>query len=97
MNEAGQRLASLRANARPVSAAVAAVSLAAENHAVPSDQQPAGGDALPRAIEWLLRQPRRSWETIEMASQKFGLTPLEAAVLFRYFSPNTETYTLEDQ
>ena len=64
---------------------------------MPNDQQPGVGDSLPRAIEWLIRQPRCSWETIEAASEKFALTPLEAAVLFRYFSPNTETYILKDQ
>jgi hypothetical protein len=45
------------------------------------------GEGLRRAVAWLLEQPDLTAEAIEQASQRFDLSPLESAVLFRYFSP----------
>jgi hypothetical protein len=55
------------------------------------------GEALRRAVAWLLEQPERSWSSIEAAAQRFDLSPLESAVLFRYFSPTSSLEDLKDQ
>jgi hypothetical protein len=55
------------------------------------------GEALRRAVDWLAAQPEPSHARIEEASQRFGLSPLEAAVLFRYFSLVTPSFNDEDQ
>jgi hypothetical protein len=55
------------------------------------------GEGLRRAIAWLAGQPERSFELIEEAGQRFSLSPLESAVLFRYFSPSTEFLYKSDQ
>jgi hypothetical protein len=49
----------------------------------------AEGDGFRRAVAWLLDRPQRTWQDIEAASQRFGLSPLESAVLFRFFSPSS--------
>jgi hypothetical protein len=49
------------------------------------------------AIAWLAGQPTRSREQIEQASQRFGLSPLDAAVLFRFFSTETTELYNKDQ
>jgi hypothetical protein len=59
---------------------------AADNSRVGASADPTGGDSFQRALAWLLEQPVRTLEAIEEASARFGLTPLESAVLFRYFS-----------
>lgn len=43
------------------------------------------GENLRRAIRWLAEQPSRDSKTIETASIKFDLTPLEEAFLLRHF------------
>jgi hypothetical protein len=53
------------------------------------------GEGFRRAVVWLLEQPERTFATIEQASQRFDLSPLESAVLFRYFSPSSRHF--EDQ
>lgn len=55
------------------------------------------GAALQGAIAWLAAQPARDHARIEEASQRFGLSPLESAVLFRYFSPVTPPFEDRDQ
>lgn len=55
------------------------------------------GEALRRAVAWLAEQPERSLALIEEASQRFDLSPLEAAVLFRYFSPSASGKSHSDQ
>lgn len=45
------------------------------------------GEALRDAMAWLAEQPGATHARIEEASQRFGLSPLDAAVLFRFFSP----------
>ena len=61
---------------------------AADNSPVAADAVIPEGEALRRAVAWLLEQPERSLSAIELASQRFDLSPLEAAVLFRYFGPS---------
>jgi hypothetical protein len=46
------------------------------------------GEALRRAIAWLASREDRSLPALEEASQRFGLSPLDSAVLYRYFSPD---------
>lgn len=55
------------------------------------------GEAVRRAVAWLLEQPDRSWATLELASQRFDLSPLEAAILFRYLGPETPVHIQKDQ
>jgi hypothetical protein len=52
---------------------------------------------LRQAIEWLAAQPVRNRELLELASQRFALSPLDAAVLFRYFSAETIDLYDKDQ
>ncbi len=66
---------------------VAVAGAAADNSLVGTDPVIPEGEALRRAVAWLLEQPERSLDSIEAASQRFDLSPLDAAVLFRYFSP----------
>lgn len=44
------------------------------------------GERLRRAVAWLGKQPRRSPDLIEQACQRFDLSPLESATLYRWFS-----------
>lgn len=69
---------------------------AADNSAVGDGYLPED-EALRRAIDWLAAQPERSHARIEEASQRFGLSPLAAAVLFRYFNGVTPTFGDTDQ
>lgn len=55
------------------------------------------GEALRRAVAWLAEQPQRTLPLIEEASQRFDLSPLDAAVLFRYFSPSAPIQVDKDQ
>jgi hypothetical protein len=55
------------------------------------------GEALRRAVAWLAEQPERSLPLIEEASQRFDLSPLDAAVLFRYFGPSVGDKSEFDQ
>ena len=55
------------------------------------------GEALRRAVAWLAAHPDRSLALIEEASWRFDLSPLDAAVLFRYFSPGASELSSEDQ
>jgi hypothetical protein len=55
------------------------------------------GEGLRLAIAWLAARPERSLELIEEASQRFALSPLEAAVLFRYFSLAADSLYQPDQ
>lgn len=55
------------------------------------------GEALQRAIAWLAEQPDASHARIEEASQRFGLSPLQAAVLFRWFNVVTPPFGESDQ
>jgi hypothetical protein len=43
------------------------------------------GEALRRAVAWLAEQPRRDGATIEEASRRFDLSPLEEAFLLDHF------------
>lgn len=43
------------------------------------------GENLRWAIRWIADQPRQDSKTIETASVKFDLTPLEEAFLLRHF------------
>ncbi|MGD8569981.1 MAG: hypothetical protein PVJ39_17980 [Gammaproteobacteria bacterium] len=43
------------------------------------------GENLRRAIRWIAEQPRHDSKTVETASVKFDLTPLEEAFLLRHF------------
>jgi uncharacterized protein YciI len=47
-------------------------------------------ERLRRALDWLVAQPRLSLTVIEEAGQRFGLPPIEAATLYRWFSPHCE-------
>lgn len=67
---------------------IAAARPAADNSAVGAGTVVPEGESFRRAVVWLLEQPERTLETIEAASQRFDLSPLESAVLFRYFSPS---------
>jgi hypothetical protein len=44
-------------------------------------------EALRGAIAWLAAHPEPSLALLEEASWRFDLTPLEAAILYRYFGP----------
>ena len=55
------------------------------------------GEALQRAMAWLAGQPDPSHALIEEASQRFGLSPLQAAVLFRWFNVVTPPFGESDQ
>jgi hypothetical protein len=71
---------------------IAAARPAADNSAVGAGTVVPEGDSFRRAVAWLLEQPDRTLATIEAASQRFDLTPLESAVLFRYFSPSSDRF-----
>ena len=43
------------------------------------------GEGLRRAVAWLAGQPVRDLATIEEASRRFGLSPLEEAFLLERF------------
>jgi hypothetical protein len=43
------------------------------------------GEGLRRAVAWLAEQPRRDAATIEEASRRFNLSPLEEDFLLREF------------
>ena len=66
---------------------VAVIPAPAENPDVDADTVVPEHERFGQAVAWLLDQPERSFGNIEAASQRFGLSPLESAVLFRYFSP----------
>lgn len=51
------------------------------------------GENLRRAIRWIADQPCHDGKTIETASVKFDLTPLEEAFLLRHFKVNKDTET----
>jgi hypothetical protein len=55
---------------------------------VVADSRAPEGEGFRRAVAWLLEQPALTLDAIEQASQRFELSPLESAVLFRYFSPS---------
>ena len=44
-----------------------------------------GDEDLRRAIAWLLEQPQRDARTIEEASRRFNLSPLDEAFLLEHF------------
>jgi hypothetical protein len=46
---------------------------------------PLEGADLRRAIGWLTEQPRRDLPTIEEASRRFNLSPLDEAFLLEHF------------
>ena len=52
---------------------------------VESDGFRAEGAPLRAAVAWLASHPERSRALIEEAASRFGLSPLDAAVLFRWF------------
>jgi hypothetical protein len=58
---------------------------AADNSPVVADAVIPEGEGLRRAIAWLLEQGEPTAENIEQASQRFDLSPLDSAVLYRYF------------
>jgi hypothetical protein len=43
------------------------------------------GEGLRRAVAWLADQPVRDLATIEEASRRFGLSPLEEEFLLQHF------------
>jgi len=43
------------------------------------------GEGLRRAVAWLIEQPRRDLPTIEEASRRFDLSPLDEAFLMDHF------------
>jgi hypothetical protein len=43
-------------------------------------------EGLRRAVAWLAEQPRRDVETIEEASRRFDLSPLDEQFLLKLFS-----------
>lgn len=43
------------------------------------------GEALRRAVAWLAEQPRRDLWTIDEASRRFDLSPLDEAFLLEHF------------
>jgi len=47
-------------------------------------------EALRRAMFWLAEQPQRTAGSIEAASHRFDLSPLESAVLYRWFGLQIE-------
>jgi hypothetical protein len=47
------------------------------------------GEALRRAVAWLADQPRRDVATIEEASRRFDLSPLDEAFLLERFRAPT--------
>jgi hypothetical protein len=55
------------------------------------------GEGFRRAVAWLLERPDRGLSDIELASQRFDLSPLEAAILFRYFAPGSKVDNFQDQ
>jgi len=55
------------------------------------------GEGFRQAVAWLLEQPDRGLTDIERASQRFDLSPLEAAILFRYFAPGAKLDVIQDQ
>jgi hypothetical protein len=42
-------------------------------------------EALRRAVAWLIEQPRRDASTIEEASRRFDLSPVDEAFLLDHF------------
>ena len=42
-------------------------------------------EGLRRAVEWLVEQPTRDSQTIEEASRRFDLSPLDEDFLLRHF------------
>ncbi|MGD8559653.1 MAG: hypothetical protein PVG89_07730 [Gammaproteobacteria bacterium] len=51
------------------------------------------GENLRRAIHWIADQPCHDSKTVETASVKFDLTPLEEAFLLRHFKVDTDRQT----
>jgi hypothetical protein len=43
------------------------------------------GEGLRRALAWLSEQPMRDLQTIEEASRRFNLSPLDEEFLLRHF------------
>ncbi|HSD43146.1 MAG TPA: hypothetical protein VLD36_14920 [Burkholderiales bacterium] len=43
------------------------------------------GEGLRRAVAWLAEQPRRDLATIEEASRRFNLSPLDEEFLLNHF------------
>jgi hypothetical protein len=43
------------------------------------------GEGLRRAVAWLTEQPRRDLATIEEASRRFNLSPLDEEFLLQHF------------
>lgn len=64
------------------------ICVAADNSRVGAEAVLPEGESFGRAVRWLLEQPAPGLEAIEEASQRFHLTPLESALLFRFFSSN---------
>ena len=50
-----------------------------------ADSMSPGGGDLRRAIAWLIEQPQRDARTIEEASRRFNLSPLDEAFLLEHF------------
>ncbi|MBM4197737.1 MAG: hypothetical protein FJ197_11725 [Gammaproteobacteria bacterium] len=51
-----------------------------------TNRMPADADPLAQALAWLLAGDGITRQRLEEASSRFGLTPLQSAVLFRYGS-----------
>ncbi len=50
------------------------------------------GEDLRRAVAWLVEQPRRDVRSIEEASRRFDLSPLDEAFLLEHFrEPRNES------
>lgn len=43
------------------------------------------GEGLRRAVAWLVEQPQRDLRTIEEASRRFNLSPVDEAFLLEHF------------
>jgi hypothetical protein len=58
---------------------------------------PGAGEDLRRALEWLVEQPQRDARTIEEASQRFNLSPLDEAFLLEHFRRERSTAGSRDR